>query len=181
MDYTKLAETITPQVMETVALINNPEVAPDVRQLNQEILFREVGQAVYAKIYDMNAFDMEIAYTTGPGMDNRYYGLAKVASNSVSNGNAGLAEYVSSYITSVIDQAQHHASLNASQSGKHPTVTRSTVGAKTCQWCRNLAGTYTDPSSDVFRRHGSCDCRIVTAGYKSRNGELQNYVKPQNR
>lgn len=180
MDYSQLAPTILPQMMEAVRLINNPEIDPDIRQLNHEILFREVGQAVYAKVYDMNAFDMEIPHTTGPGIDDRYFGLAKVASASVSNGDLGMAEYVGGYINSVIAMAQQHATTNAQQSGKHPTVTRSTTGKKTCQWCRNLAGTYTNPTPDVFRRHGACDCSIKTEGYKSRNGLLKNYVKPQN-
>lgn len=177
MDYSKLTPTILPQVLETMRLINNPEIDPEIRQLNQEILFREVGQAVYAKVYDMNAFDMDIAHTTGPGIDDRFYGLAKVTAGSVSTGDAGMSAYVADYINSMIALAQQHAHTNAQQSGKHPTVTRMTVGAKTCQWCRNLAGTYENPGPDVFRRHSSCDCRIITQGYRSRNGELSNYAK----
>lgn len=177
MDYSQLTPTILPQVLAAVKLINNPEVDPQTRQLNQEILFREVGQAVYAKIYAMNAWDMEIPHTTGPGMDNRYFGLAKVASGAVSTGSVGLDEYVGNYIDNVIGLAQQHAFTNASQSGKHPTVTRTPTGQETCKWCDSLAGTYTDPTPDVFARHGSCDCAIHTEGYKSRNGLLQNYAK----
>lgn len=179
MDYSQLSPTILPQVLAAVKLINNPEVAPDVRQLNQEILFKEVGQAIYAKIYEMNAWDMGITHTTGPGMDNRYYGLAKVAAASVSNGNVGLDEYVGDYINTVMAQAQQHAMKNAIQSGQHPTVTREIVG-ETCKWCENLAGTYTNPGPEVFQRHGSCDCAIRTEGYKSRNGLLNNYVPAKN-
>src|SRR5688572_11494415 len=98
MDYSKLNQTILEKVLKALKLINNPEIAPEIRQLNQEILFREVGAAVYAKIYDMNAFDFEIEYTTGPGIDDRYYGLAKVAAASVSIGALGLAEYVKNYL-----------------------------------------------------------------------------------
>lgn len=57
MDYAGLNETIIDKVLKALQLINNPEIDPEVRQLNQEILFREVGAAVYAKVYDMNAFD----------------------------------------------------------------------------------------------------------------------------
>lgn len=179
MDYSQLTPTILPQVLAAVRLINNPEVDPEVRQLNQEILFREVGQAVYAKIYNMNAWDMEIGHTTGPGMDNRYYGLAKVTAAAVSNGNVGVDEYVADYINTTMAQAQQHAMTNANQSGKHPTVTREVVG-ETCKWCEGLAGTYTDPSPEVFQRHGSCDCSIKTEGYRSRNGLLNNYVPTKN-
>ena len=161
-------------------LINNPEVDPEIRQLNQEILFREVGQSVYSKIYDMNAFDFEISYTTGPGPDDRYYGLAKKASYAVSAGNLGMIEYVKNFIDSTIAKAQGDAFKYARQSGKHPTVTRRTIG-KTCDWCRERAGTYTDPGPDIFQRHGGCDCEIITEGYNSRNGLLNNYVKPKDR
>lgn len=85
-DYGKLANSLAPKVLKAVALLNNPEIAPETRQRNQEILLREVAKSIYEKTYDMNAFDMEISHTKGPGIDDRYYGLAKVASNSVSTG-----------------------------------------------------------------------------------------------
>lgn len=85
-DYGKLARSLYPKVAAAVALLNNPEIAPDTRQLNQEIFLREVAKAVYDKTYEMNAFDMQIEHTKGDGIDDRYYGMAKVASNSVSTG-----------------------------------------------------------------------------------------------
>lgn len=174
MDYTKFTKTITKQLEDAVKLINNPEISPEVRQLNQEILFKEVGQAVYDKIYDMNAFDMEVPHTKGAGIDSRHYGMAKVASNSVSTGNLGLQEYIKNYIDNTIGKAQKDAMTNARQSGKRPKVTR-TEHADACQWCRSLAGSYEDPPADVFARHGGCGGHIITEGYKSRNGELKNY------
>lgn len=87
-DYGALANSLTPKVLSAIALLNNPEIAPDTRQLNQEIFLREVAKAIYDKTYDMNAFDMDIAHTKGSGIDDRYYGMAKVASNSVSTGAA---------------------------------------------------------------------------------------------
>lgn len=88
LDYGKAANALAPQVLKAVALLNNPEIAPDTRQRNQEIFLREVAKAIYEKTYEMNAFDMDIAHTKGPGIDDRYYGMAKVASNSVSTGAA---------------------------------------------------------------------------------------------
>lgn len=176
MDYAKLTKTITPKVLAALALINNPEISPAIRQLNQEILFREVGAAVYAKIYDMNAFDYDIAHTTGPGIDDRYYGLAKKASASVSTGKLGLEEYVTNFLYYTASAAQHDATRNARESGKRTKVIRKMNG-ETCKWCESLAGTYENPDSEVFRRHGGCDCLIITEGYKKRNGLLDNYVK----
>lgn len=180
MDYAKLNRTILAKVMALIAKINNPEIDPVIRQLNQEILLREVGSAVYAKVYDMNAFDFEIEHTTGPGIDDRYYGLAKVASASVATGTLGLQEYVKNYLDHAASKAQFDATKTARESGKHPRVIR-TVNGDTCKWCRDKAGEYSNPSAEIFRRHGGCDCNIVTEGYRSRNGQLGNYVQPKNR
>ena len=86
LDYGKAANALAPKVLEGIKLLNNPEIAPDTRQLNQEIFLREVAKAIYDKTYEMNAFDMQIPHTKGEGIDDRYYGMAKVASNSVSTG-----------------------------------------------------------------------------------------------
>lgn len=180
MNYADLNNSIIQQVLDTLAVINNPEITPSVRQLNQEILFREVGTAVYNKVYDMNAFDFEIPHTQGPGIDERYYGLAKVTSDSISTGKLGIDEYVRNFLDNIAGKAQKDAFKNAAQSGKRPTVTRRIVG-ETCKWCRSLEGTYVDPDPEVFARHGSCDCEIITEGYNSRNGLLNNYVKPKDR
>lgn len=176
MDYAALNDTIESKVMKALALINNPEIDPEVRQRNQEILFREVGAAVYAKVYNMNAFDMEIEHTTGPGIDDRHFGLAKKAAGSVSTGVLGLSLLVRNYLDTMASKAQMDAVRNAKQSGKYPTVTRKMNG-ETCKWCESLAGTYTKPDSEVFRRHRGCDCSIITEGYRSRNGLLENYAK----
>lgn len=176
MDYSQFNETIQKKVMAALAIINNPEVAPEVRQLNQEILFREVGAAVYAKVYNMNAFDYEIEHTTGPGIDDRHYGLAKVASASVSAGALGLGLLVRNYLDTMASKAQADATHNARQSGKRTKVTRKMNG-ETCSWCESLAGTYENPDSEVFKRHRGCDCQIITEGYRTRNGQLNNYSK----
>lgn len=180
MDYASLNKRILPKVLLLVSLINNPEIAPDIRQRNHEILFATLGAAVYDRIYDMNAFDFEIEYTTGAGIGTRHFGMAKVTSGAISTGDAVLAANVQAYLYAMADKAQNDAFVTAKDSGKFPTVDRSIV-SETCEWCSGLAGTYTNPDPEVFARHRDCDCRIMTSGYKSRNGLLDNYVKPQNR
>lgn len=177
MNYGDLIKTVSPQVLAAIKIINNPEIAPDVRQLNQEILLREVGKAIYDKVYNMNAFDYELP-GTGAGIDDRYFGLAKVASGSVSTGGKGLEEYVNNYLMSQASKAQQDSFKTASQSRKHPRVIRTEHG-DACKWCKSMAGTFTNPSSDIFRRHGGCEGKIVTEGYNSRNGLLSNYKKPE--
>lgn len=183
MNYAGLNETIIDKVLATIRLINNPEIAPETRQRNQEILLREVGIAIYNQVYDMNAFDFEIEHTRGLGIDDRYYGLAKVASGSVSTGNVGLAEYVRNYLDYAATKAQEDAYKNAHESGKHPKVTRLMNGKETCDWCKARQGVYTGDNipPEVWQRHGGCDCSIFTEGFRTRNGELKNYVKPKDR
>ena len=179
MDYSRLNDTIAAKVMAALALINNPEIDPEIRQLNQEILFREVGAAVYAKVYEMNAFDFEIEHTKGAGIDDRYYGLAKVASASIATGGAvALGTLVRNYLDTMASKAQNDAVVNARQSGKRTKVTRKMRG-ETCDWCESLAGTYENPDSEVFKRHRGCDCSIETEGYRTRNGLLNNYMKDE--
>lgn len=180
MDYSRLNDTIAAKVMAALALINNPEIDPEIRQLNQEILFREVGTAVYSKVYEMNAFDFEIEHTKGAGIDDRYYGLAKVSAASVSAGALGLHDYIRNYLDSMATKAQYDATRNAYQSGKRVRIKRSLNG-ETCEWCSKLEKTYEgDPDNvpdDIWLRHRGCNCSIVTEGYRTRNGLLDNYVK----
>lgn len=180
MDYSKFSDTILKKVLAAISAINNPEILPETRQLQLEILFRSVGSAVYAKIYDMNAFDFEIDHTVGPGLDDRHFGLAKVASASISTGALGLDGYVKTYLDNTISMAQGHAMRTARQSGKFPVATR-IESADCCKWCRSKVGRHEDPDPSVFHRHDGCDARIITEGYKSRNGLLKNYVKPSDR
>lgn len=181
MDYSKLNDRIIDKVLKVVALINNPEISPEVRQLYHERLFKAVGSAVYNQVYDMNAFDMEIDNSKGTGIDDRYYGMAKIASHSVS---AGGDVYMKAQVITFLDQmtakAQKDAMQTAKESGKHPTVTR-IEPATSCKFCKAREGTFTDPDARIFQRHKKCRGNIYTKGYKSRNGLLDNYVKPKDR
>ncbi len=85
-----------------------------------------------------------------------------------------MEEYIRNFLLSSAAKAQGDATKNARQSGKKPTVTRTEHG-DACKWCQSKTGTFTDPSSDIFHRHGGCEGKITTSGYKSRNGLLSNY------
>lgn len=83
-------------------------------------------------------------------------------------------EYIANFLMWSASKAQKDAVTNARQSGKRPTVTR-TESSDACKWCQSKTGTFTDPSSEIFHRHGGCNGRIITKGYMSRNGLLSNY------
>ena len=177
MEYAKFNDTIINKVLAALVLINNPEIDPEIRQLNQEILFREVGASVYEKVYEMNAFDYQITNTKGVGMDDRHFGLAKVVSASISTG-AGIDRLVRSYLDNAAGKAQADAAKNAVQSGQRAVVYR-TLGRteKTCQFCEDMAGgsPYTGDAITglVFAYHADCDCVIRSEGFESRNGVLK--------
>lgn len=182
MDYIKLAETIDKDLLKAVALINNQEVEPEVRQAMLERLFKSVGDNAYYVIYDMATYDMEVIGTTGAGIDmNRLYGMAKVASDSVVTGNpTGTESSIKLWLEDVISKATSDAFSTAVDLGKHPTLTR-TEKAGCCKWCTQHVGTFIDPEPEAFRRHDNCRATITVSGYKSRNGELKNYRNPNKR
>lgn len=178
MNYTNFAKTVEFEIYELLKIINNPKISPNVRINANQIAMSSIANAIYAKIYDMNAFDFEIEHTQGVGADNvRINGISRILNDSISNGGESLAlSRVQNFIRSNIDKAQNDAFITAKQSGKHPKVERIEIG-NCCKWCKGKVGTYYDPDPSVFARHRDCDCIIKTSGYKSRNGLLKNYAK----
>lgn len=85
-------------------------------------------------------------------------------------------EYIRNFLMSSAAKGQKDAMVTARQSGKKPTVTR-TEHSDACKWCQSKTGTYENPGSDIFERHGGCEGKIVTKGYGSKNGLLGNYKK----
>lgn len=86
-------------------------------------------------------------------------------------------EYIRNFLMTSAAKAQRDALTTARQSGKRTTTVTRKESADACKWCQSKTGTFTDPSSDVFERHGGCEGRIITKGYMSKNGLLANYKK----
>lgn len=172
MNYDKLGATISADLYDAIAAINNTEIDPEVRQRNLEILFREIGTDVYDVIYAMNAWDMDIEYTLGVGINDAYYGLAKNVSDSISTGGrSNIEAQISEWLSNQILKGQFDAFNTARESGKMPTVTRYEP-SNCCDFCHQFRNmTFIDPSPEVWRRHDRCKGRIETSGYKTKNGE----------
>ena len=172
MDYGKLSTTIDKDLKEAVMLILNTEVDPEVRRFNLEILLREVGTKVYNVIYAMNAYDMEIEFTTGSGINDAYYGMAKNLSDAISiGGQKEVESQLELWLQDQIHKAQYDAFNMAGENGKYRVVTREDR-YDCCPWCRAHVGTFIEPTSEVFRQHDNCRGKIRTYGWKSHNGEL---------
>lgn len=172
MNYGSLADTISPELVEAAETILNTEIDPEVRRYNLEILLREAGSEVYRVIYAMNAYDMEIEFTTGSGINDNYYGMAKQLSDSISLGgnNKVWAEF-ELWLQDVIHKAQYDAFNTAAENGKYRGMTRIERG-DCCDWCRAHVGTFIEPTSEAFAQHEHCRGEIRTFGWKSMNGTL---------
>lgn len=172
MNYGRLADTIDKDLLEAVDLILNTEVDPETRQLNLEILLREAGTEVYEVIYAMNAYDMEIEYTRGPGINDNYYGMAKHLSDSISlGGREDVIAQLQLWLQDQIHKAQYDAFETAGQSGKYRVATRTELPG-CCEWCARHVGTFVEPTWEVFAQHDHCRGSIETSGWKSHNGTL---------
>lgn len=86
-----------------------------------------------------------------------------------------MEEYLKNFLMSSAAKAQGDALKTARQSGKRSVTVTRTEHSDACKWCQSKTGTYENPGSDVFERHGGCEGKIVTKGYMSRNGLLNNY------
>lgn len=73
-----------------------------------------------------------------------------------------LDEPIVNFSQSVVDDTLKANAEFHSNMGLSPKVVRKVVG-RCCQWCSNLAGTYSYPDvpRDVYRRHERCRCTVT--------------------
>lgn len=84
-----------------------------------------------------------------------------------------LDEPIKTFSQSIVDDAIRENAEFHSKSGLRPKIVRRVAG-NCCEWCSNLAGSYTYPDEvpdDVYRRHQRCRC---TVDYKPGDGKVQN-------
>ncbi len=72
-----------------------------------------------------------------------------------------LDEPVVNFSQSIVDDTIKANAEFHSKAGLKPTIVR-TPEARACEWCREVAGTYTYPNvpEDVYRRHERCRCTV---------------------
>lgn len=176
MDFYSVIDRLMPQIKRLITVLNDPAIDPTLRKAALTAGFQQIGQSVYGKAYNMTAWDLEIAETLGRGWKVEIaQGLARNISTGIATGDGQLAlDQAKNYVQQSASTAMFEASETGKQLGKYRTVTRS-IRRETCRWCLDRAGTYTNPTAEIFRRHTHCDCLIKVEGYRSRNGLLQNY------
>lgn len=89
-----------------------------------------------------------------------------------------LNEPVKTFSQSIVDDTIRENAEFHSKSGMRPKIVRKIAG-NCCEWCSNLAGSYTYPDgvpSNVYRRHQRCRC---TVEYNPGDGKVQNVHSKQ--
>ena len=82
-----------------------------------------------------------------------------------------LNEPVKTFAKNVVDQTLEKNVEFQGKSGLSPKIVRR-ASAGACQWCQDVAGTYSYPNvpRDVYRRHANCDCVVeYVEGMKIQN------------
>lgn len=73
-----------------------------------------------------------------------------------------IGEPIINFTQSVVDDTIQANADFQYQSGLYPKIIRYAQGSETCEWCKNLVGTYKYPDvpEDVYKRHDRCDCVV---------------------
>lgn len=107
--------------------------------------------------------------------------INKVSSDQFEKVAFILQEPIVHFSQSIVDDTIKGNVELHSKSGLNPKITRKVRGG-CCQWCMNLAGTYSYPDDvpdDVYRRHDHCRCEVLFdpgEGRKYQNVHSKNWV-----
>lgn len=73
-----------------------------------------------------------------------------------------IGEPIVNFTQSVVDDTIQVNAEFQYNSGLYPKIIRYAQGKETCEWCKELVGTYKYPDvpDDVYKRHDRCDCVV---------------------
>lgn len=178
MNFSNIAKDLGKQSQPAVDYILSLKVSDAKKKELLTKLFNATGYSFYNKMFADNSelFDSQTIGTAG--FQNPGGQVERLSSKLVQDYNLTrvINPTIRGFYDSVLGDAEYEAFENALSLNRHPTLTREMRG-ETCAWCKARAGTFTDPSGDLFARHDNCNCLFITRGYNSRNGVLKNYTK----
>lgn len=180
VDVDPIIDDIAPRLTGVVSELIKSGYDPEEVGYQLRSAFATVGQSVKAQTYG-NVSKMlgasmtpNIAVTEAEGAAVGALAISLQRDFVLTRDN--IKSIVESLVGLFVSDAKEYAFTDAKALQLHPTLRRKPMG-KTCNWCMARAGTHTDPSSELFRRHAYCDCKIIVSGYNTRNGVVNNYVK----
>lgn len=178
INFSPVATDTAESMDRLVKYILGLNIKPDEKIRRLSKAFNIVGSDFYVQMFEANS---ELFDSTAIGTD---YGdmtdqIDRLSRKIVQNYNLTrpVDTLVKDFYDSALGKAQNEAFTNALSLDRHPTLTRTMVGEKTCRWCQDRAGVFVDPDPELFTRHADCDCLFIVSGYNSRNGILDNYNK----
>lgn len=179
MDFSGVTNDASSHTLQAVQRIFAMKLSPDDTVASLTRLFETVGTSFHSQLYGATSYVLGGDAMATAGLNDSSGQASRLAlklTRDAALSRSNSADFINSFFHSALAQAQQEAFDNSRSMQKHPTLTRSIVG-ETCKWCNRMAGIYTDPPHDAFKRHGGCDCKLKVSGYRTRNGSVQNYVK----
>lgn len=179
MNFSLTAKDLSNQTIKVVNYILALNITPVEKKRRLVKAFGIIGNEFFDKMFADNSRLFGSQAIKSLGFDNPEDQIERLSNKMVQNYNLGRKTnpaIVTGFFDSVLKDAQKEAFDNGRSLGRVPTLTRVLVG-ETCEWCRDRAGTFTNPDGEMFARHDDCDCLFIVKGYNSRNGILTNYRK----
>lgn len=130
------------------ALKNNYQLASDAAGYAQEAANQKAG-------IGLKSVKPELRQDRVDGI------VTEIADKGYDNIIAAIEDQIINLSQSAIDDTVKANADFQYNSGLSPKIIRKTSG-KCCEWCNNLAGTYSYPDvpKDVYRRHNNCRCTV---------------------
>ncbi len=137
------------------------EYIADIAEQTQAILNENAGIGIKAIVPDIN--------------EDRIAGIVNRLSEAANFEDIRwlLDAPIKNFCQSIIDDSVKSNAEFQSNTGLSPKIVRKAASG-CCEWCTNLAGTYSYPNNvpdDVYRRHENCNC---TVEYDPGSGKRQN-------
>lgn len=179
MNMSPIATDVAAQMENVVAYILGLNISPEDKRRRLVRAFGLVGEEFFGKTFGDASEIFGSTAIGSTGFKNPDDQVERLATKLVRNDSLGRKTnpaIVKGFFDSVLADSQKEAFANARSMGRVPTLRRRLVG-ETCEWCRERAGTWTEPDGELFARHDDCDCLFIVSGYNSRNGILTNYKK----
>lgn len=154
--YYNIAERIIGPMMS-----NNYDLISEVTQQVQSLLNKSASIGIKAIKPELNQDRIDGIINKVSSIDH-YDDVAWVLDEPIKNFSQSIVD------DSIRENAEFHA-----KSGMKSVIVRKVAG-NCCDWCKEVAGTYTYPDNvprDVYRRHQRCRC---TVDYVPKNGKVQN-------
>ena len=177
MEFTVVSDAIGAKAYEVVKYILGQNWSDSQKKKALIRLFRQTGDAFYEKLFTMGSDVLDSAALKSLGFDNPDNQIERMAAKTIQNHNLSRsnAAVTTEFYYSVSSDALSNAFRNARSLDKHPVLTRRT-GGKCCKWCSQMAGTYINPTSEVFRHHENCNCIFEYSSPNTRKGKYKGHA-----